>query len=78
VFIFEASGDAGAGKYGDYRNCDSAPVTVDNLFQHLTSIKDEVAFINNITFRLSITTHGLNYVHSVNHTHVSKTYKTNT
>lgn len=41
-FRFLAPGVAGAGKYGDYRNCDAAPITVDSLFRHLNSIQDEV------------------------------------
>ncbi|XP_045170624.2 sphingomyelin phosphodiesterase-like [Mercenaria mercenaria] len=38
-------GVAGAGKYGDYRNCDSAPVMVDSLFQYLQSIQDEFDYV---------------------------------
>lgn len=35
----------GAGKWGDYRNCDLPPRTMDNLFSHLQSIQDQVILI---------------------------------
>ena len=34
----------GAGKYGDYRNCDSARIMMDNLFAHLRDIQDQVGW----------------------------------
>ncbi|XP_060565615.1 sphingomyelin phosphodiesterase-like [Ruditapes philippinarum] len=38
-------GVTGAGKYGDFRNCDSAPVTVESLFKHLHSIQDQFDYV---------------------------------
>ncbi|XP_060565610.1 sphingomyelin phosphodiesterase-like [Ruditapes philippinarum] len=38
-------GVPGAGKYGAYSNCDSAPITVDSLFRHLKSIQDEFDYV---------------------------------
>ncbi|GAB1600640.1 sphingomyelin phosphodiesterase-like [Argonauta hians] len=38
------SGD-GAGKWGDYRNCDLPPRTLDNLFKHLQTIQHQFDYI---------------------------------
>ncbi|XP_052822230.1 sphingomyelin phosphodiesterase isoform X2 [Octopus bimaculoides] len=35
----------GAGKWGDYRNCDLPPRTMDNLFNHLRNIQDQFDYI---------------------------------
>lgn len=40
-----APGKQGAGKYGDYRSCDTAPITVNSLFKHLNSIQDEFDYV---------------------------------
>ncbi|XP_067671282.1 sphingomyelin phosphodiesterase-like [Haliotis asinina] len=39
------AGVPGAGKWGDYRTCDSPLIIVDNLFQHLATKTDEFDFI---------------------------------
>lgn len=38
-------GKAGAGKYGDYRGCDTYRPTLENLFQHLSSIQDQFDYV---------------------------------
>ncbi|XP_052797334.1 sphingomyelin phosphodiesterase-like [Mya arenaria] len=38
-------GETGAGRYGDYRNCDSAKIMVDSLFEHLQSIQDQFDYV---------------------------------
>ncbi|KAL4223137.1 Sphingomyelin phosphodiesterase [Mactra antiquata] len=40
-----APGDTPAGLYGDYRNCDTAPSTADNLFKHLSLIQDQFDYV---------------------------------
>lgn len=42
----EELGESGAGKYGDYRNCDAAKTTLDSLFTHLKSIEDQVYYVH--------------------------------
>ena len=41
-FCILGPGKVGAGKWGDYRHCDLSPDLVENLFQHLATIKDQV------------------------------------
>ncbi|XP_050417111.1 sphingomyelin phosphodiesterase [Patella vulgata] len=40
-----AKGVPGAGKWGDYRNCDTTSWTLDNMFQHLVNISDQFDFV---------------------------------
>jgi len=39
---FLAPGKLLAGKWGTHATCDTPFITVENLFQHLASIKDQV------------------------------------
>ena len=38
-FIFAGPGNTGAGRYGDYRNCDTPTWTLEGLFTHLSQQK---------------------------------------
>lgn len=42
---FPGPGPTAAGKYGDYRNCDTAAAALDNLFEYFNSIQDQFDYI---------------------------------
>ncbi|KAH3885331.1 sphingomyelin phosphodiesterase-like [Dreissena polymorpha] len=40
-----APGVVGAGRYGDFRDCDSSKIMLDSLFSHLRSIQDQFDYV---------------------------------